>query len=136
MTKLDAAALYAGLNLLILLALSFNVVRGRIRHKVTIGDGGNPAMLRAIRAHANAAEYIPAMLVGLGLYALLDPAPLWSVHALGVAITVGRAAHGYGLATNEGRSAGRAVGTLLTWAVMAVLGGALIWAALQPVLSA
>ena len=135
MTKLDAAAIYAGFNILVLFVLSLAVVRARITHKVMLGDGGNPAVLRAVRAHANAAEYIPASIAGLAIFALLDPTPLWSVHAIGAALTVGRIAHGIGLSQTEGRSAGRAIGTLLSWIVILALGVGLVWAGLTPALA-
>lgn len=134
MTKLDAAAVYAGLNLLILFILALGVVRARMRHKVMLGDGGNPEMLRAIRAHGNATEYAPAFVAGLAVFALLDPSPLWAVHALGIAFTLGRVLHGVGLSQSEGRSAGRALGTLLTWTGFVCLGGGLVWAGLSPAL--
>jgi uncharacterized membrane protein YecN with MAPEG domain len=134
LTKLDAAAIYAGLNLLILLGLSLLVVRARIKHKVTIGDAGNPEMLRAIRAHANATEYVPAGLAGLLFFALLDPIPLWALHAAGVSLTLGRIAHGLGLSGNSGQSAGRGLGTLLTWGAFLGLGVGLVYAGLAPLL--
>jgi uncharacterized membrane protein YecN with MAPEG domain len=133
-TKLDAAAIYAGLNILILFILALGVVRARIKHKVMLGDGGQPELLRVIRAHANAAEYVPAAIAGLAIFALLDPAPLWAVHALGIMFTAGRALHGIGLTKTEGRSVGRGLGTLLTWIAFAGLGGGLLWAGLVPAL--
>ena len=56
MTASDAAALYAGLNLLILLALAFLVTRQRLKARVNFGDGTHPALPRAIRAQGNAVE--------------------------------------------------------------------------------
>jgi uncharacterized protein len=134
MTKLDWASVYAGANILILFLLAFGVVGARQKHKVSLGDGGNPAVLQAIRAHGNATEYIPAALVGLGLMAILDPVPLLAVQVLGGLFTFGRIAHGVGLSGNPGVSAGRMVGTLSTWIAFAGIGGMLIWAGLSPVL--
>ncbi|MCC6787347.1 MAG: MAPEG family protein, partial [Hyphomonadaceae bacterium] len=73
MLRLEVAALYAGVNILILLVLAVLVVAGRRKHKITLGDGNNEAFGRAVRAHGNAAEYIPAGLVGITLLALFDP---------------------------------------------------------------
>jgi hypothetical protein len=134
LTKLEAAAIYAGANILILLVLAFLVVSARRRHKVTIGDGGNPELARAMRAHANAAEYIPAILVGLMFLALLDAAPIWLVHATGALLTVGRVLHGIGFSQKDGASAGRALGILATWLAMLLTGGALIYGGLAPLL--
>ncbi|MDX2238435.1 MAG: MAPEG family protein [Hyphomonadaceae bacterium] len=134
MVRLEIAALYAGANIFILLALAFSVVQARRRYKVVLGDGDNPAVLRAVRAHGNAAEYIPAGIAGLTLLALLDPAaPLWLLHAAGAALTLGRALHGIGLSVGE-VNAGRVLGTLLTWIAFALLGGGLIYAGLAQAL--
>lgn len=134
MTKLDWASVYAGVNLLILFLLAFGVVRARQTHKVSLGDGGNPAVLQAIRAHGNATEYIPAALVGLGLMAILDPVPVLFVQVLGGLFTFGRVAHAFGLSTNSGVSVGRLLGMLCTWLAFLGIGGVLIWAGLQPLL--
>lgn len=130
MDKLEAAALYAALNLLILLSLATLTVARRISGKVMIGDGGDSALLRAIRAHGNATEYVPAALAGLAIFALLPQSPLWAVHALGAALTLGRCLHGLGLAGAEGRSLGRSLGFVLTYLVYLGLIGGLAWAAL------
>lgn len=134
MTKLDWASVYAGINLLLLFLLAFGVVRARQTHKVSLGDGGNPAVLQAMRAHANATEYIPAALVGLGLMAILDPVPVLFVQVLGGVFTLGRILHGIGLSTSGGISAGRAIGIICTWLAFLGIGGVLIWAGLQPLL--
>ncbi|HCO65571.1 MAG TPA: hypothetical protein DIT60_12395, partial [Alcanivorax sp.] len=62
-------ALYAALAALIILALAANVVRLRLRHGVSLGDGGRGELNRAIRAHGNAVEYTPVILI---LMALLE----------------------------------------------------------------
>lgn len=130
MLRLEVAALYAGINILILLVLAFVVVSGRRTHKIRLGDGGNEDFNRAIRAHANAAEYIPAGLVGVLLLALLEPAaPLWLLHASGISLTAGRILHGVGLHTGI-LNIGRILGVLLTWLSYLLIGGGLIYAAL------
>ena len=128
MLRLEVAALYAGVNILILLVLAVIVVMGRRRHKIVLGDGANEDFNRAVRAHANAAEYIPAGLIGLVLLALLDPAvPLWLLHAAGLSLTAGRIFHGVGLNTGM-LNAGRMLGVALTWLSYLLIGGGLIYA--------
>lgn len=128
---LEIAALYAGANIFILLVLAVLVVAGRRKHKITLGDGGNADFSRAVRAHANAAEYIPAALVGIVLLALFDPAtPIWLLHAAGLSLTVGRILHGFGLHSGT-LNFGRMVGMVLTWTSYAVIGGGLMWAGLS-----
>src|SRR5690349_1340667 len=131
MLRLEVVALYAAVNILILLVLAVLVMMGRRKHKIVLGDGANDQFTRALRAHANAAEYIPAGLVGLVLLALLDPAvPTWLVHAAGISLTLGRILHGVGLHTGN-INAGRAGGIVLTWLSYLLIAGGLLFAGLS-----
>lgn len=131
MLRLEIAALYAGVNILILLVLAVLVVAGRRKHKITLGDGGNSDFNRAVRAHANAAEYIPAGLVGIVVLALMEPAsPLWLLHAAGISLTLGRILHGIGLHAGT-LNFGRMFGMILTWVSYLLIGGGLIAAGLS-----
>lgn len=115
-------ALYAGLNALILTALALAVVRQRYRAGVGLGDGGEPGLRKAVRAHGNAAENIPQILLLLLLLESLAAPPLL-LHGLGICLTLGRLLHPLGLARSESRSLPRALGMGLTW--IALLGGGL-----------
>jgi uncharacterized membrane protein YecN with MAPEG domain len=117
MTNLQIAALYCALNAIVTLALAINAAVTRGRTKVLLGDGGNESMLRAMRAHANNIEYVPLTLVMLVTLALLQGSAIL-LHVIGAALFVGRAAHGYGLATHSGINAGRGIGTALTMLAM------------------
>jgi uncharacterized membrane protein YecN with MAPEG domain len=129
MRLLETAALYVGVNILILLFLAVLVMLGRRRHKIVLGDTGNDAFTRAVRAHANAAEYIPAGLVGLVTLALFDPAtPVWLLHAAGLSLTVGRISHGVGLHAGA-LNAGRVLGMTLTLISYLLVAGGLLYAA-------
>jgi uncharacterized membrane protein YecN with MAPEG domain len=131
MLRLEVAALYAGVNILILLVLGVLVMLGRRRHKIVLGEGANEAFTRSVRAHANAAEYVPAGLVGILMIALLDPAaPLWLLHASGISLTAGRLLHAFGLYTGP-LNAGRALGITLTWLSLLLSGAGLIYAGLS-----
>ena len=121
-----AAALWAGLCLLLMLALSVRVVRIRRGQRVGLGFGGLPELERAARAFGNAAEYIPAGLVALLLLAALG-APVSLVHAAGLALFAGRAAHAIGLSKTGGVSWGRTVGMVLTFLFYLVVGVMLIF---------
>ncbi len=134
MTKLDWAAVFAGVNILLIFLLSLGVVSARRKHKVLLGDGGNPAVLRAMRAHANATEYIPAALAGLTLLAVMEPVSLLHIQVLGGVLTGGRILHAIGLSTSSGLSAGRATGMIATWLALIGIGGMLVWAGLSPML--
>jgi len=55
--------LYAALLALIFVALSVRTLRMRRRLRIAVGDGGDTALLRAMRVHANFAEYVPLSLL-------------------------------------------------------------------------
>lgn len=134
MLSLEVAALYAGLNILILLVLSFLVVGQRQKTKVALGDGGDPGLHRAIRAHGNAVEFVAPALPGLVLLALLTATPLWLLHAAGASLTLGRILHAIGLSTVDGRSIGRGLGMVLSWLAFLLIAGGLIWGFAAPLL--
>ena len=46
----------AAILALLLIGLSLNVTRLRMRHQVAIGDGGKTDLLKAVRAHGNSLE--------------------------------------------------------------------------------
>lgn len=122
--------LYAALCALLILALSFRIVQLRRRLRIGIGDGGDPALARAIRAQANAIEYVPLLLVML-LIAENNGAGVVFVHACGIALVLARLLHALGLSGSAGVSFGRFWGTALTWTVLLVLGGWLVWNVVQ-----
>ena len=119
---------WAGLIGLLGLLLALNVVRLRQKLRVGLGDGGQPALERAIRVFGNFTEYAALCLVMIALLDMLG-APRLLVHGCGVALLVGRAAHAWGLSGSSGESPGRVVGMTLTWLVLLVAGIALVWTA-------
>lgn len=121
MTVLQAAALWSGLSILLLVALSFRTIFTRKRLKVSFGDGGNAELTSASRAFGNAAEYIPPCLAILILMALTGFQPVW-VHAVGGAMLLGRILHAWGLSRTKQPSFGRMSGMILTQ--LALIGGA------------
>ena len=60
--------------------LIFQVIRFR-RQGISLGDGGDPKMLRVIRGHANFAEHIPLALL-LMLVMELGKFSIYLLHAL------------------------------------------------------
>tara|TARA_R110002020_G_scaffold278506_5_gene493945 strand:+ start:1465 stop:1884 length:420 start_codon:yes stop_codon:yes gene_type:complete len=89
---LSAAGIYAALNMAILIWIGIETGRVRVKHKVSIGDGGVPHLVRIMRGHANAVENMPMFFVLLVIGVLLGM-PLLAVHLLGISFTVGRALH-------------------------------------------
>lgn len=112
LTAFEAVGLYVGVNLLILLVLAVRCSLGRMERKISVGDGDDPEFAKILRAHANAAEYIPAMLIALGALAAMG-APEALIHGLGVPFTFARVAHGYGMPT-RGVSQMRRIGASIS----------------------
>ena len=130
MTQLQIAGLYAALNAIIMLVLGMHVSRMRGKTKINLGDGGNPELLRAIRAHGNNTEYVPFALILMSLLAL-QQASVMLLHGLGLALTLGRIAHGLGLSRSAGLSLGRGLGTGLTYLTILLAAVMLIVIALR-----
>lgn len=116
---LHATSLYAGLLGCLLLYLSVNVIKRRRSAKVSVGDGGDDALLRAIRSQGNFTEYAPVALILIGLIEI-NGFPLWMVHGLGVVLVVGRGLHAMGLPLGDKDMRYRVLGMQLTFAVIAL----------------
>ncbi|MBV1901258.1 MAG: MAPEG family protein [Kordiimonadaceae bacterium] len=116
MTITLIAASFLGL---LLIYLSYAVSKERLRSKTDIGDGDDPALLRAIRAQANLTEYAP---LGLILIGLLETSDVNKTLVLGLAVVfvLGRYMHGLTLGKLEGKNPYRMFGTLFTWGVILV----------------
>lgn len=122
MNVLSAVSPYVCINIIILLYLSWAVIGVRRNDKISLGDGGDPKMFQKIRAHGNAAEYMPMAMIGLVVMAATGQ-PSWAVHLGGIVFTIGRALHAYGLSNVGGVSFGRFYGmaaTLLSLAWIAI----------------
>ena len=107
-------SLYAALLALFFVALSARTVLLRRRLGIAIGDAGNAAMLRAMRAQANCAEYVP---LGLLLIYLVEQsgADARFVHTLGLCLLIGRVVHAFGVSRVKERYAYRVIGMVLTF---------------------
>jgi uncharacterized membrane protein YecN with MAPEG domain len=110
--------LYAGLLVLWFLVLAWRVIRRR-GHGISLGDGGDPAMLRVIRGHGNFAEYVPLALLLLAILELCNFS-VYVLHGLGAMLLVGRLLHGYSLSFTDKFQFGRFWGTALTFVVLTV----------------
>ena len=126
MTAVFITPLYAGLLVLWYLVLVWRVVHHRRRARVSLGDGGDPALQRAIRGHANFAEYVPLALLMMAMLEL-SRTSIYVLHALGLALLIGRLLHGYALSFTPRFSFGRTGGTVLTVAVLLVEALLCLW---------
>jgi uncharacterized membrane protein YecN with MAPEG domain len=85
----------AGLLGLLAVSLTVGVGRLRMQKKIYLGDGGDPEMLAAIRAHGNFMEYVPLCL--LLIYVVSDFYTFWYVAVLSLALLLSRVLHAGGL---------------------------------------
>jgi len=112
--------IYAGLLAILFVVLSYRVILLR-GHGVSLGDGGNPLLLRRIRAHGNFSEYVPFILLMMAMLEL-SHFSTYLLHALGITLVVARLLHGYALSFTEKFKFGRFWGTALTFALLGVCG--------------
>ena len=111
--------LYASLLVLLYLVLTFRTILLRRKLGAALGDAGDKALQRAIRAHANFAEYVPLALV---LLILVEGSGAngWMVHALGAALLLGRLLHASGISRVREPLPLRVVGMVLTMTCLLV----------------
>lgn len=116
---------YAALLAFVFLALSARVIRLRRAARVAIGAAGDKALERAMRVHANFAEYAPLALV---LLLLLELRGAWPalVHLLAAALVVGRALHAYGVSQDVEDFRFRVAGMMMTLGVIAAAAASLL----------
>ena len=116
---------YAGLLALWFLVLGARVIRRR-QVGPSLGDGGDPRMLRLIRGHANFAEYVPLIVLMMGLLELSHTS-IYLLHALGITLLAGRLLHGYSLSFTDHYKFGRFWGAALTFLVLGVSAVLCVW---------
>ncbi len=106
----------AGLLGLLVVVLTVNVGIMRGRKKINLGDGGDPEMIAAIRAHANLIEFAPLCL--LLIYVASDFYGFWTTAALSALFLLARVLHAGGMLGIIPQ--GRFLGTTGTTVVLAV----------------
>ena len=119
MPQLEVTTFTAALCGLIYLLLSYRVSQTRMAEKISMGDGGNADLITRMRTQANFGEYVPIILILLGL---IEAGTGYSVFLgiMAVALILTRILHAVGM----GRSSPnpfRIAGTAGTWIVMLVL---------------
>lgn len=106
----------AGGAALINLWLAIRIGQVRTKEKISVGDGGNDALTRRMRAHSNFAEFAPIVLILFGLVEMAVGTSLW-LWVVGGLFLLGRIGHGIGM--DDGKP-GRGVGIMIT--MVATLG--------------
>lgn len=121
---LAITGIYAAALTALYLLLSARVILVRRAERINLGDGGNPDMLRRMRAHGNFAEYVPLGLILLLIAEQQDTAALW-LHVTGGMLLVGRVAHGVNFTFGLKSMPLRTGGMLLTFFAL-ILGAILV----------
>jgi len=96
MTPVPVTLLAAAAAVFVNIWLGARVVRSRRENSVKIGDGGNEAVLRRMRAQANFIENTTLFLFLLGGLEL-SGGTRWALGAIAVAFFLARIAHGIGM---------------------------------------
>lgn len=109
----------AGAAALLNLWLAVRTGAVRTRAKVSIGDGGDEALLRRMRAHANFVEYAPFVVILIALLELTTGSSIW-LWAASALFLLARIAHPFGM---DGLPLARPAGTMVTFALLLGLGG-------------
>ena len=100
-------------NLLLTCLWALNVVRHRFK-----GDSVDQVKLeKAVRAHGNNTEYVPIILIGLGVMAMMG-ASAQTISILGGTLFVARIFHAYGIQQPKMPNIFGMVGNITTWLVM------------------
>jgi uncharacterized membrane protein YecN with MAPEG domain len=113
-------AFYTAILALIYLALSIRVSVSRVQTNTIQGDGGNTALIRSMRTHANFAEYVPLLLLMIGL---LEAGGTRAaiIQAMLLLLVIARIAHPFGMVARD-RSwqqvAFRGVSSMITWLIL------------------
>ena len=126
------SALTAGVLIIIQMALLLSVVVLRRRNRQSLGDGGVPELLAAVRRHGNFAENAGIFIAAISLFELLGGGHTF-VAVTCAAFVAGRICHFIGLSMKRNVNAFRVVGVAMTVWVGFALGAKLIalgWPAL------
>ncbi|HEX8513043.1 MAG TPA: MAPEG family protein [Allosphingosinicella sp.] len=108
----------AGAAALLNIWLARRVGQMRLAHKVSIGDGGNEALIARMRAHANFIEYTPFVLILILLIEMAEGSKLW-LWIVGVVYIFARIAHGFGMDRPSGdRLKLRMIGIIVTGLIL------------------
>jgi uncharacterized protein len=105
---------YAAALAVMYVGLAGLVIRQRFKSRVGLGDGQQPALVKAVRIHGNFAEYVPLLLILL-LLLEIQGAALWQLHLVGGLTIVGRISHAIGLSKSSGTSLPRMIGMMSTF---------------------
>ena len=118
MDELNGSAFYAGILVIMAVALALNTAFRRIETKTALG-GDDSVLLKRSRAFGNLIEHAPLMIILLMLMEYRGSE--FFVHIFGIGFVLSRIAHAYGIIAEEGLGPDnlpRMVGALGSWSIM------------------
>ncbi len=90
--------------------LGVRIGQTRTREKISIGDGGNDALIRRMRAQANFVEFTPFVLILVGLVEFARGQSMW-LWGVVILYLIARVLHALGM---DGWQPGRMAGVLVS----------------------
>ena len=118
--------IYAALLGLVFVILSLRTMRIRRKNKIAVGDGSNSQLQRAMRVHANFAEYTPIAIILVGFVESLKYSPI-IIHILLSTFLLGRIVHAYGMSRINEDFRFRVFGMVMTFNLITVSSALIIF---------
>ena len=118
MDELNGSAFYAGILVIMAVALALNTAFRRMETKTALGEDDS-ILLKRSRAFGNLIEHAPLMIILLMLMEYRGSE--FFVHIFGIGFVLSRIAHAYGIIAEEGLGPDnlpRMVGALGSWSIM------------------
>lgn len=109
--------IYAALLAILFVYLSARTITTRRKMQIALGHADNPVLLRAMRVHANFAEYVPLALLLIFLVESAGASPA-IVHSLGAVLLLARLLHAYGVSQPKENFRFRVFSMAATFTVM------------------
>ena len=127
---LPVTALYAGIMAVFALVLSFGAgsYRGKSGISILHGEPVNWELAVRVRRHQNFLEYVPVILILMGLIEINGGSTTF-LHSAGLLLVVARVAHAIGLKHDNMQHIGRFIGAGGTALIMLVSAGYTLWIA-------
>ncbi len=113
-------SLYGSLLSLLFLFLTIRIIKIRRTNKISIGDGNNLILQKAIRAQSNFCETVPLALI---LLFIAENNGAWGflISLFGALLLIGRISHAYGISQINENFRFRIFGMAMTFAAISGL---------------
>ena len=121
--------IYAALLGLVFVVLSLRTIRIRRKNKIAVGDGSSQ-LQRAMRVHANFAEYTPIAIILVGFVESLKYNTI-IIHILLSTFLLGRIVHAYGMSRINEDFRFRVFGMIMTFNLITVSSALIIFKSLM-----